>query len=213
MSKKKKKYTDPIATPENEEGQNLYKIKKGAVDRLVNASSGKAPEVSDEEIAKYRGKRKFHIPDIVKVILLKWWFSGAICFFFYIGLGTVIGNQTDLLFVFGVALGALMDLLTNNVLKFIEPSERAYDKYMMVTVRKFWSLFINLLYGGAVLYVVIYLYNLINVVAIQITGIEDKIHVPVEPILFGILFMGVDMLLILIKNMFKKIIDDAKAKK
>ena len=207
---KKKKYTDPIETPENEEGLELYKIKKDAVSRLVNASKESSPKVSDEEIAKYKGKKKFAIPNTLKCLLIKWWFAGAFCFFFLWGLGTVLEGW-DLLFVFGAALGILTDLLTNNVLKFIEPEERANDKFMMVTLRKVWSLFINVPYAFLLLTCVYFTYGLLTLVYTSIPAFADQTF-GVGPVLFGVFYVLYDMFFILIKNTFIKIFKDAMEK-
>ena len=207
---KKKKYTDPIATPREEQDQNLYKIKKDAVDRLVHADKDTVREVSDEEIARYKGKKKFHFPNTVKCLLIKWWFAGAFCFFFLWGLGTVLEGW-DLIFVFGAALGALTDLLTNNVLKFLEDSERANDKFMMVTLRKFWSLFINIPYGFLLLAFVYMTYAVLALIFTKIPAMSDMVF-GVGPILFGIFYVAYDQLLILIKNTIVRIFKEAMEK-
>ncbi|MGN0387048.1 MAG: hypothetical protein ACI4EX_14340 [Lachnospiraceae bacterium] len=195
---------------EKKDAGSYYKINKDAVGRLVNASAETSPKVSDEEIAKVSGRKKHRIPNPVKVLFIKWWFNGAICFFFYFGFGGIIKDQLDLLFIFGAALGMLTDLLTNNALKFLESSPRSNDKYMFVTVRKFWSIFLNLVYGYVCLYFVVYIYGIINFVLNRIGGSENEQILPVGPILFGVFYLIVDMIFILIKNTFKKIIEDAK---
>lgn len=188
---------------------NYYGINTEAVDKLVNASEDTAPEVSDEEIEKISGKKRFNIPNGIKVVFIKWWFNGAICFFFYLGLGTVIGNTVDQLFVLGAAMGVLTDLLTNHMLRFVEKTERQNDKYQMITMRKYWSLLLNIPYAYLVLICVFYLYGIINLVIQQIN--PDKI-LAVGPIVFGILYLAVDTLFIGMKNLMIKIIEDAKAK-
>lgn len=191
--------------------KNLYKLNTEAVDRLVNADETNSPEVSDAEIAKYSGRKKFAIPNLVKVIFIKWWFNGAICFFFYFGLGTYIKTNIDLLFILAMALGILTDLLTNHMLRFVEKTEGANDRYIMVTTRKFTSLFLNIPYAFLLLYCVVYLYNVINVVICNIKGIENTVALPVEPVLFGIFYMLFDWLFIAVKHLMRKILNDAKA--
>ena len=46
-----------------------YDLKSDAVENLVNADSGVALEYSREELEKYRSRKGFHIPDIVKAFL------------------------------------------------------------------------------------------------------------------------------------------------
>ena len=190
---------------------DLYSLKTDAVDRLVNASAETAPEVSEEEIAAVSGRRrKWRIPDTVKALFIKWWFNGAICFFFYFGLGTYITAQLDLLFVFGVALGVLTDLLTNNLLRFISRTEGSNDRFMMVTARKFWSIFVNVPYAFLVLYCVVFLYNIINYAIVSVRGVEDSVALGVEPLLFGVFYLGFDMLFIAMKHLFARIVSDAR---
>ena len=189
--------------------KNYYDLKTDAVDRLVNANEQNSPEVSDKEIEKISGRKRFSIPNIIKVLLIKWWFSGAICFFFYFGLGTYLKDTLDQMFVLGAAMGILTDMLTNHMLTFIEKTERQNDRYKMVTVRKFWSLFLNIPYAFVILACVVYLYNLINVLVINIKGIEDTVALPVEPVLFGLFWLGFDLLFIGMKRLLTSIFRDA----
>ena len=203
---KKKKQQD-----EEKSAASYYQLKTEAVDRLVNAEE--APEVSDAEIKKYTAKGKFHIPSWLKIVLIKFWFAGAICYFFLWGLGIYI-QGLDLLFALAVGLGVANDLMVNKLLRNFEPTEGAYDKWMMVTVRKFWSIFINVIYSGFVLFCVFQTYYSINMmlgVNANAGAEEAEMMLGVEPILFGLLYMGFDILLIKIKNTFIKILRDAGA--
>ena len=205
MAKKKRKTEDRSAA-------DYYKLKTDAVERLVNAEN--APKVSDEEINKYTSKRKFRIHPMVKVTFIKFWFSGAVCYFFLWGLGIYI-QGLDLMAALAIGLGAVTDLMANKLLRAIEPEEGAYDRWIMVTVRKFWSIFINVLYSGAVLYCVFRTYYVINTllgVDPDVGYFEAETMVGVEPVLFGLLYLAFDMLFITIKNTFIKIIRDAEAK-
>ena len=65
---------------------NYYKLKTKAVKDLVEADESNSPEVSEEELNKYRSGPKLNVADWVKLLLLKWWFAGAVCFFFIWGL-------------------------------------------------------------------------------------------------------------------------------
>lgn len=201
---KKKKQQD-----EEKSAASYYQLKTDAVDRLVNTQD--VPEVSDTEIKKYTSKGKFHIPAWLKIVLVKFWFSGAICYFFLWGLGIYI-QGLDLLFALAVGLGVANDLMVNKLLRGFEPTEGAYDKWMMVTVRKFWSIFINVLYSGLVLYCVFQTYYMLNVMlGVNANAKEAETMLGVEPILFGVLYMGFDLLLIKMKNTFIKIFRDAGA--
>lgn len=200
--KRKKKEQEPVL-------KNYYDLKTDAVNRLVNAEN--APEVSEAEIRKYKSRRRFHIPSWIKIVFVKFWFSGAICYFFLWGLGTYISGL-DLMFALAVGLGMATDLMVNNLLRYFEPEKGAYDRWMMVSFRKFWSIFVNAAYAGVLLYCVIGAYNAINTVLAGNVETARTVAVPVEPILFGLLYMGFDMLFITVKNTIVKVIRDANAK-
>ena len=208
MAKKKKQ-------KQNDEGKSAasyYRLKTDAVDRLVNAKN--APKVSDAEIRKYTSKGKFHITEWMKIVFVKFWFSGAICYFFLWGLGLYV-QGIELMLALAIGLGVANDLMVNKFLRSFEPEPGDYDRWMMVTVRKFWSIFVNVIYSGIVLYCVIQTYYVINVlfgVDANAGADEAEAMLGVEPIMFGLFYMGFDMLLITIKNTFIKILQDAGAK-
>lgn len=205
MAKEKKNQPSekPIA-------EDYYELKTDAVEKLVNAKD--APEVSDAEIRKYTSKGKFSIPTWLKVVFGKFWFSGAVCYFFLWGLGNYIQDRLDLLAVTAFGLGVVTDLMLNHILRSLEPEERAYDKWMMVTTRKFWSIFINVAYAGLLMFCVYQSYYGINTAIAGDVNEAEKVAVAVEPILFGLLYTGFDMFFIMIKNTFIKIIHDAEKK-
>ena len=80
MSKKKKS-----SAPERDDykAADYYKLKTKAINDLVEADESNSPPVSEKELRKYRSGFKFHIPDIVKIMFIKWWFPAAGCFFFH----------------------------------------------------------------------------------------------------------------------------------
>ena len=197
-------------TEEDAPLKNYYDLKTDAVDRLLNAKN--APVVSEKEIKQYKGGWKRTIPTWVKILFVKFWFGGAICYFFIWGLGLYLQNL-DLLVALAIGLGACTDLLVNNLLKFLEPEKGDYDKWMMVSVRKFWSIFLNVLYAAVLLFFIVQTYEVVNRLITGTTAANAEfVAVPVEPFLFGLLYMGFDMLFIFIKNMVKKAFNDAEAK-
>lgn len=202
MAKNKKKQQD-----EEKTAASYYQLKTDAVDRLVNAKD--APAVSEAVIRKYTSKGKFHIPAWLKIVFIKFWFAGAACYFFLWGLGIYI-QGLDLMFALAVGLGIVNDLMVTKALRSLEPEPGEYDKWMMVTVREFWSIFINVIYAGVVLYCVFQTYYVINVLfGVDTNVTEAETMLGVEPIMFGLFYMGFDMLLITVKNTFIKIFRDA----
>jgi len=189
-----------------------YNLKSEAVDELVDAQAGEAPEYSEEELAKYRSGGKFRIPEPVKVLFIKAWFAGAVCYFILWGLGMYIYSLIDMMFVLGIVLGMATDLLTNNVIRFIEKTPGANDKWLLLPKKGMASFFGNIVYSIILLICVYNLYTGINNVYAAVTGNTEVVLLGVEPVLFGVFCMGFDMLFILIKRTIGAIIADAKNK-
>ena len=100
-----------------------YNLKSEAVETLAGADREEVPVYSQEELNRYRTPKGFHIPQWVKILLIKAWFAGAVCYFILWGLGMYVGNMLDMLFVLGVAMGLVTDLLLNNVIRFLRERE------------------------------------------------------------------------------------------
>ncbi len=209
MSLKKKKNVG--IEPEEKGSSEYYELKTKAIDDLVNANEENSPELTPEELKKYSSKPKFSLTEWMKAVLIKIWFAGAVCFFIFWGLGTYIRAELDMLFVFAVALGIVTDLLVNNIFRFYEKTPHANDRWMMFPKKNFINFFFNIIYAFVLLAAVYMIYNIINLVIVSLTGApKDSVPVGVEPILFGVLYMAVDMLFIGMKRTFGKIVDDAK---
>ncbi len=204
MAKKAKKQQK-----EKQAAENYYDLKVEAVDRLVNAKS--APKVSEKEIRKYTSRGKFHIPSWLKILFVKFWFSGAICYFFLWGMGLYLAGL-DLMVVLAIALGVSTDLMVNHLLHSFEPEKGEYDKWMMIPFRRFWTIFLNVIYAGVLLYCVIQIYAIINTILVGDVNEAETVALGVEPLLFGIFYMAMDMLFVTIKNTLVKIFREANEK-
>ncbi len=195
-----------------QEENNSYDLKTKAVEDLVAASAENTPEYSQEELSKYKTKSKFHFPAPVKALFVKFWFGGMVCYFFMWGLGLYIQSQLDLFVVTSIALGFVTDILVNSIFRFYAETEGANDKWMMFPKKGYKSLVLNILYAFILMLFVAKAYNLINTVILAITGQTDTVPFGVEPISFGFIYLGFDMLFIGLKRFAKKIILDAKRK-
>lgn len=210
MSKKRKNQDQK---PEIEKQSEYYRLKTRAVDDLVTASEENSPEVSEEELRAYRSGPKMKVADWAKALFIKFWFAAAVCYFFFWGLGGLLGSMLDQLFVTGMALGIVTDLMTSPVLRFFEKTKGENARWMMVTRKSYSSFFLNILYAYVVLFLVYTLYNVINVAAIRLTGAsEDQVILGVEPILFGLFYLGFDLLLIQGKHLVGGMLRDARHK-
>ena len=189
-----------------------YNLKSEAVEELVNADTAEVPQYSEEELAKYRSGGKFHIPETAKVLFLKAWFAGAVCYFILWGLGTYIYSLIDMMFVLSMVLGMATDLLTNNVIRFIEKTPGQNDRWLLFPKKGMAGFFFNIVYAMVLVFCVYSTYTGINGAYAAATGNADVVLLGVEPVLFGILCMGFDVLFILIKRTFLSILRDAKEK-
>ena len=142
------------------------------------------------------------VPVWLKALFIKFWFNGAVCFFFYWGLGIYLTHIWDLILVLGVAMGIITDVIVNNLFRFMQSDEREYDKWMLTPSKKFWTFFVNILYAGAVMLAVVYTYEGINVLINSAQGNpDDHVALGVEPFLFGLLYLLYDLAVIWIKNL------------
>lgn len=196
---------------ENKDKSTCFDLKTDAIDALVNGDPEQVPEYSEEEIKKYRKTKGFHLPDWLKVIGIKAWFYGAICFFIMWGLGMYISSNLDMLFILGAVLGMVTDLLINNAIRFFESVPGGNDKWLVFPPKKMTSFGLNLLYGFVLVFLVFAFYELINTAIMVITEVEDTTFLGVEPVIFGLLCMGFDMLFVGMKRLICGIIRDAKA--
>ena len=213
MSRKKR--GDSRSDPGNREetSASYYELKTQAVEDLVNANEENSPAVSREEIRKYTSRGRLKLADWVKLLLIKWWFAAAVCFFFLWGLGTYVPHLLDLLVITAIASGFVTDLLTNNVLRFVAPARGANDRWMMYPRKGFISLPLNLLHASVVLFLVYTAYNALNAGMIALSGMEaTAVPLGVEPILFGLLYLGFDLLLIALKHAAQRVLRDAQKK-
>lgn len=207
MSKKKKKKLNYEPTKTE---INAYDLKQDAVERLVTADET-APEFDAKELKKYRKARLANIPMWLKAFFVKFWFNGAICYFFVWGLGIYIDSQIDLLIVLALAMGMFNSLIVNNVLLFLDDGEGGYARWIFMPQRRFtktwqgviWaiaSFLLDIIYAAIVVFVVYLIYFGIN-------GGGGSFGV--EPFSFGALYLAVDLVFIGMKFLFTRIVKDA----
>ena len=189
-----------------------YNLKSDAVDDLVDAQAGHVPEYSEEELNRYRSGSKRKIPQWVKVLFIKIWFAGAVCYFILWGLGVYVYSLIDMLFILGIVYGLVTDLLVNNVIRFIEDTPGANDKWLFIPKKGMGGFLLNLFYGMAIVICVFFAYNVINSVIVAVTGAADTVPLGVEPVLYGVFCTAFDMLFVGMRRLMGSILADAKAK-
>lgn len=191
---------------------DYYKLNTKAVEDLVGANKENSPEVSEEELRKYRSGSRFKMSESMKLLCIKFWFPAAVCYFFIWGLSTYLTNDLDMLFVTGIALGMVTEILTNNALRFFASVKGGNDRFMMFPQRSYFTFPLNILYAWLLLFLVYTLYNMINIIANGLMGTTDAVVLGVEPVLFGLFYLGADTLLIQAKHLCGRILADAKNK-
>ena len=129
-------------------------------------------------------------------MFIKFWFAGAVCFFFYWGLAQYIGSWLDQMFILGLGMGVVTDLLTKNIMLFISSDDKEYYPYLMFTQKKYWTLIANIIYAFIVLFCTIQVYRILKI--------------NVEPILFGVIYTAIDMLFIKIRDLIASAISKNK---
>ncbi len=199
------------APPEaHKSAADYYRLNLKAVDDLVTADESNSPRVSEAELRKYRSGPKLKLSDTVKALLIKAWFAGATCFFFLWGLGTMLTHWLDQLVVLGLALGAVTDLLTNNLYRFYAKIPGANDRWMMFPQKAFYTLPLNIVYAYVLLFLVVTTYNVVNAAILGMGLAQGGTPLGVGPILFGVFTAAWDTLLIQIKQTAQNVLADAR---
>ena len=190
---------------------SYYRLHTGAVDDLVNASPENTPQYSKEELEKYTSHReKKRLKSGVKIYLIKAWFYGAVCFFVFWGMGLYVGAQLDLYVIGAIIMGMATDLLINSLLRFMERRGGESVRYIMVSRTGVLGFVLNLLYGGALMFLVVTIYTMINIALRMAFGGEGAPFLGVEPVLFGVFATLSDTLLITCKRTLLAIASDAR---
>ncbi len=189
-----------------------YSFKSKKIEELVSADEANTPQYSKEELEKYKTKSKINLSSRIKAYLIKFWFGGVVCYFFIWGLGLYIPSSLDLYFVTSLAMGFVLDILENNILRFLAKTEGEYDRWMMFPKKGYLSLIKNVIYAFGLVFCVYMTYLLINRTLLLLTEKQDVVLFPMEPFSFGLFFLLFDLLFIKIKNGIGNIYKDAKKK-
>lgn len=196
---------------QNLKEKDHYNLNTDAVERLVTASDETAPQVTDEELRKYKSDKLGKIPAWVKALFIKFWFNGAVCFFIIWGLGALSSSVLDTLVVTAVAMGIVTDVLVNNAFRFFD-YDGEYLRWTMFPQKKFWTFITNILYAFLLLFLVVLTYEGSNFLIALRSGELNKVSLGVEPILFGLLYLLFDLIFLGAKMFIKKLIYDANKK-
>ncbi len=233
MSKKKKEKSRETTI------ENYYDLKVDKVDELVAALKGEDVEsqepvsykvedcigkegVTEQELSEKKAAKEFdpykvdklsRVPTWLKALFVKFWFAGAVCYFIMFGIQ--FADALDTVIITGVVMGIVVDVLVNPIFRYMESDRKEYNAYMMFPFpfKKFWTFFTNIIYYVVVLISVYYCYEGLNLLIGLIKGTTNKIHVGVEPLLFGVFTTIADMAFIGIKDLIVYLVKRNKRKK
>lgn len=227
MAKKKKDKETTI--------ENYYDLKTKEMDELVAMLKGETDEsvaepittniaeITGEEISAppdskkanfdpYRRDFLSRIPVWVKALFLKFWFSGVVCYYIIFGLSQVIPNALDQAVLAGIVLGVFADLFVNPIFRYMATEGREYDPYMMFPFpfKKYWTFIANIAYYLVVGFLVMLVYGGINMLFAKYEG---YVTVGVEPLLYGVFALVIDMAFIGVKDLIVFLVRRARKNK
>lgn len=228
MAKKKKQHKETTI-------ENFYDLKTAEMDELVAALKGDSVEEDSEplttniaeitgeeqrakpgskqaEFDPYKRDKLSALPAWLKAIFIKWWFAGAVCFFFIWGIGL---DSLDSVWVSGLVLGLVTDMFVNPIFRYIESDKKEYNSYMMFPFpfKQFWTFFANAIYYVVVMFGVFGCYFGINAWVNSLSGTTLKNYLGVEPLLYGTFAVIVDMIFIGIKDLIVFLVKKGRNKK
>jgi hypothetical protein len=217
--------------------ENYYDLRVDKVDELVEALKSGEPteaEKNGEELSfniadctgeadegskkkqfdPYKRDKLSRIPTWIKAIFIKFWFAGAVCYFIIWGLQSYM-DYLDSAILSGLVLGIVVDCLVNPLFRFMESDKKEYNAYMMFPFpfKAFWTFFANIIYYLCVTAGLYFCYVGVNLLGNMIAHTEDITYVGIEPILFGLFVLIIDMALIGIKDLIVYLVKKAKPKK
>lgn len=207
-----------------EEAQtDYYDLNTDAVKNLAYAFDeenaqkiSESKEIEKKVKAEKRNGLDFlsRIPIWLKAVFIKYWMAGVVCYLFFVGIGYYVSDVYALILVAGVAQGIFTDLLTNTMFLYFEKNKE-YHPYMLLPVscKKVWTFAINIPFGLIEVILVYLIYTYINYLIVTSRGIDEgTVILGVEPLLYGVFFVLIDMAFIGIKDLVVYLIKKAKTK-
>jgi len=158
-------------------------------------------------------KQRFQkfLTDRIISIIIRWWAAGAV--YFFIGWGTGLGNQQtmiDFVVTLGLVMGLFNILIINPGLRMLFNIGRKRPAHENTFWQRISDHLVELVKNIFIIFVVAIIYRLINTVLISLMDLPaDNVPLPGEPILFGIFYVIVFLLLEWITKMVKRTISNS----
>lgn len=158
-------------------------------------------EISMDDIHAYKQEGFIaRLPYWLKAIFVKYWFFGAVCFFTFVGILNLQGENAAILT--GAISGVAFDLIVYNILTLMDSDKNESKYYMLFKSKKFYSVIINVLY-----HIVLYILLLIITVFI-LSKIEKENQAGFflrEPFSQALVLSLLDAMVMLIKNLLVRL--------
>lgn len=172
-----------------------------SIDQEIERKLQNQKAQEEKELDPYKIDRLSQMPMWILITILKWWFGGAVFYLAWMGLFIISNDGSTETIVGGVILGAVIDILLNRIIRFMERGE-SNDKYIFVTTKKYYSFILNILYGLFISFFITYVIGIPVTLIARTFGYEGVIAL--EPISFGLCYVLLDFVLIKLKRLFKK---------
>lgn len=167
------------------------------------------------------------IPFPIKSLLFKWWAYGAGVFFIFFGTTNLILGDTELnpttnqaqMYILAILLalfnGIVSDVVVYHFIDLMDDETKMAKYFVIFHSKKLYSLFINLVYQIFISYICLVIFDNTAAFWDLILDFDTKLgfHLYIEPVTYGMLLLGIDMLFILIKNLIVKIVKKLKNRK
>lgn len=159
----------------------------------------------NDELRPYKTDKISDWSTWVKVFIIKAWTAGTVFFFIYFSstVFSIMPNPLDRFFVVGLVLILLNEFFINLIIKFMQRDDFSMEDYAMFVNNK-WSLVYNIFYIMLVVAVTIAIGVLLISMGISLSVLfYPSEPAGWEPIMFGLLYYGVDTTFIGIKRIIR----------
>lgn len=136
-------------------------------------------------------------PTWVKIIITKWWFTAATYYFVGFGMPHIKQSAIDVIFNMGLVIGALSALILYPLINYITKIKNNANDYKAIKSQSPLRIIYLVGYNWLVVAMIAYSYQIINMIINGLMHYESgTIRFGVEPILFGVFYVMLDVLLI-----------------
>ena len=182
--------------------EKQQKNKQNNIDVEIEEKLKNQQEQLDKQYDPYKIDKLAGLPSWVVVFLLKWWFAGAIYYFAWMGIFAMSEDGSTEALLGGIILGAVMDILVNRIIRFVERENGTNEKYILIRTKKFYSFVMNMLYCVIVSFFITY--GVGGVIGLIAKAFGHEGDIGLEPISFGLMFFAIDWICLKIKHLINK---------